>query len=123
MLQIVNQLVQRGINANIATFGKVDENLRKLFPVFFNAYVFPDKASLIAEFPECDLVVATQWETVYTAALLKQLRPNLKLAYFVQAAGEPLSLAFVKQQYGPYAETLNHALQQAYATSRIQEDP
>lgn len=34
-----------------------------------------------------------------------------KLMYFVQAAGEPLQLEFVKHQYGPYAEKLNHALQ------------
>lgn len=30
-----------------------------------------------------------------------------KLAYFLQEAGEPLKLNFVKQQYGPYAENLN----------------
>ena len=34
-----------------------------------------------------------------------------KLAYFLQAAGEPLRLAFAKEKYGPYAETLNHVLQ------------
>lgn len=34
-----------------------------------------------------------------------------KLAYFLQAAGEPLRLGFVKHQYGPYAEKLNFVLQ------------
>jgi O-acetyl-ADP-ribose deacetylase (regulator of RNase III) len=34
-----------------------------------------------------------------------------KLAYFLQEAGEPLRLRYVKHQYGPYAENLNHALQ------------
>jgi len=34
-----------------------------------------------------------------------------KLAYFLQVAGEPLNLAFQKQRYGPYAETLQHVLQ------------
>ncbi|MDA0813781.1 MAG: macro domain-containing protein [Verrucomicrobia bacterium] len=34
-----------------------------------------------------------------------------KLAYFLQAAGEPLRLNFAKQQYGPYAENLHHVLQ------------
>lgn len=34
-----------------------------------------------------------------------------KLAYLVQSAGQPLDLEFVKQQYGPYSETLNHVLQ------------
>jgi hypothetical protein len=34
-----------------------------------------------------------------------------KLAYFLQACGQPLKLNFTKGQYGPYAENLNHALQ------------
>jgi len=34
-----------------------------------------------------------------------------KLAYFLQAAGEPLKLNFAKGKYGPYAETLHHVLQ------------
>ncbi len=34
-----------------------------------------------------------------------------KLAYFLQAAGEPLRLAYEPHQYGPYAENLNHVLQ------------
>jgi len=34
-----------------------------------------------------------------------------KLAYFLQAAGEPLKLRFEKQKFGPYAHNLNHVLQ------------
>jgi O-acetyl-ADP-ribose deacetylase (regulator of RNase III) len=34
-----------------------------------------------------------------------------KLAYFLQEAGEPLKLNFVKSLCGPYAENLNHVLQ------------
>jgi len=34
-----------------------------------------------------------------------------KLAYFLQASGEPLRLHYVKHKYGPYAENLNHVLQ------------
>lgn len=33
-----------------------------------------------------------------------------KLMYFLQAAGEPLSLRYVKATYGPYAENLRHVL-------------
>jgi O-acetyl-ADP-ribose deacetylase (regulator of RNase III) len=33
-----------------------------------------------------------------------------KLAYFLQEAGEPLNLPFVKHHYGPYADRLRHAL-------------
>ena len=34
-----------------------------------------------------------------------------KLAYFLQMAGEPLKLQYVKDKYGPYANNLNHVLQ------------
>lgn len=34
-----------------------------------------------------------------------------KLAYFLQEAGEPLRLGFVKGKYGPYADTLEHVFQ------------
>ena len=33
-----------------------------------------------------------------------------KLAYFLQTAGEPLKLDFVKYTYGPYAQNLRHVL-------------
>lgn len=35
-----------------------------------------------------------------------------KLAYFLQAAGEPLRLQYGRRLYGPYAENLNFVLQQ-----------
>lgn len=34
-----------------------------------------------------------------------------KLAYFLQEAGEAMRLRYVKHQFGPYAENLNHVLQ------------
>lgn len=34
-----------------------------------------------------------------------------KLAYLLQALGEPMRLRFSRQQYGPYSEQLNHVLQ------------
>jgi O-acetyl-ADP-ribose deacetylase (regulator of RNase III) len=34
-----------------------------------------------------------------------------KLAYFLQEAGEPLKLNYIKHRFGPYAENLNHALE------------
>jgi O-acetyl-ADP-ribose deacetylase (regulator of RNase III) len=33
-----------------------------------------------------------------------------KLAYFLQEAGQPMNLAFTKNQFGPYADGLRHAL-------------
>lgn len=35
-----------------------------------------------------------------------------KLAYFLQEAGEPMRLRFQAHHFGPYADNLNHALQQ-----------
>lgn len=49
----------------------------------------------------------------YLAALLDPTITLLevhKLMYFLQAAGEPLRLRFVKAPYGPYAENLRHVL-------------
>jgi len=34
-----------------------------------------------------------------------------KLMYFLQEAGQPLRLKYVKARYGPYADNLNHVLQ------------
>lgn len=34
-----------------------------------------------------------------------------KLAYLLQAAGEPMTLTFVKHSFGPYAEAVNHVLE------------
>ncbi|WP_204104257.1 MULTISPECIES: macro domain-containing protein [Spirulina sp. CCY15215] len=33
-----------------------------------------------------------------------------KLAYFLQVAGEPLKLKYIKHQFGPYSHNLNHVL-------------
>lgn len=84
VLQLVNQLVLRGFDANVATYGPVDEEVRRLFPTFFNPFRFPDKATLIKELPDCDIAVATQWETAYAVNLLARLRGDMKTAYFVQ---------------------------------------
>jgi uncharacterized protein YwgA len=32
-----------------------------------------------------------------------------KLMYFMQEAGEPLRLNYIKHHYGPYADNLRHA--------------
>ena len=49
----------------------------------------------------------------YLRALLDPFATLLeahKLMYFMQAAGEPLKLTFVKGHHGPYAENLRHVL-------------
>lgn len=51
----------------------------------------------------------------YLAALMDPFISLLevhKLMYFLQAAGEPLRLRYVKGPFGPYAENLRHVLRQ-----------
>jgi O-acetyl-ADP-ribose deacetylase (regulator of RNase III) len=60
----------------------------------------PNRAALIA-------MMLNYGEAGYRLTLLE----IQKLAYFLQLAGQPLKLDFLKQQYGPYAENLNHVLQ------------
>ena len=60
----------------------------------------PNRAALIA-------MMLDYGEAGYRLTLLE----IQKLAYFLQLAGQPLKLQFMKQQYGPYAENLNHVLQ------------
>lgn len=45
-------------------------------------------------------------EELYELSLLEVQ----KLAYFLQLAGEPFKLTFVKHYYGPYADAINHVL-------------
>jgi O-acetyl-ADP-ribose deacetylase (regulator of RNase III) len=46
-----------------------------------------------------------------TAAEGASLLEIQKLMYFLQEAGQPLRLKYVKARYGPYADNLNHVLQ------------
>lgn len=49
----------------------------------------------------------SRYEKVALASSLIEVQ---KLLYFLQAAGEPLRLNFVKARYGPYADNLRHVL-------------
>lgn len=84
VLQVVNQLILRGIDANICTWGDVDENALKLFPMFFQPQKFQSIQQMVENFPTCDLVVATSWDSVYPAYVIQQSRSSLKACYFVQ---------------------------------------
>lgn len=52
-------------------------------------------------------LLASYREGGYRSSLLEVQ----KLAYFLQAAGEPLRLEYMRHKYGPYAENLNFVLQ------------
>jgi hypothetical protein len=59
----------------------------------------PSRAALVR--------VLTCYSARATEASLVEVQ---KLLYFLQAAGEPLRLNYVKARYGPYADNLRHAL-------------
>ena len=51
--------------------------------------------------------IIRQYSAVAFGATLIEVQ---KLMYFLQEAGEPLKLKYVKGRYGPYADNLNHLL-------------
>jgi O-acetyl-ADP-ribose deacetylase (regulator of RNase III) len=67
------------------------------------------RAALLAMLQRyAELCRVEQVSTINGASLLE----IQKLMYLLQVAGQPLRLTYTKAQYGPYAENLNHALQQ-----------
>lgn len=84
VLQVVNQLILNGFDASVATYGKVDDEVYKLFPCFFSALRFDSQAELVVNLPESDLIVATSWDSVYPAVAVCSIRPQTRLVYFVQ---------------------------------------
>ena len=83
VIQLVNQLILQGYDANIAVMGECDLSSMHGVPMYFRPYVFENEGDLIANLPQAELIVATQWRTAYTASVLKSLRGS-KLLYFVQ---------------------------------------
>lgn len=80
--QIVNRLIQRGFDAQIATYGGVDERFYRE-QLLFRPFVFESSAKMIHQLPPYDLVVSTRWDTVYDALLLSE-RWGCPVASFVQ---------------------------------------
>lgn len=83
VIQIVNQLILRGVNATIATWGEVDEDLFKTYPAYFRPLTFASEEELVSKIPKSDLIIATAWDTVYPVLLISAYR-QIKCAYFVQ---------------------------------------
>ena len=86
-----------------------------------DAIVFKPGSASISQLPKS---VSASKMTVARAVLIRLIYRYLKglldpfvtllevhkLMYFMQEAGEPLRLAFVKETYGPYAQNLRHLL-------------
>jgi O-acetyl-ADP-ribose deacetylase (regulator of RNase III) len=74
----------------------------------------PEKMPIATSRPQLTLGRAALIELINQYALpgyrLTQLEVQ-KIGYFMQIAGEPLRLNYVRQKYGPYAENLHFVLQ------------
>ncbi|NIA13854.1 MAG: glycosyltransferase [Nitrospiraceae bacterium] len=83
-IQLVHQLLTEHVDANIVTYGVLDEQALQVCPVAFSPHVYPDAASMLSDFPDCGVLVATDSEMAHAAVLLRQLRPHLKLFHWIQ---------------------------------------
>lgn len=83
VIQLVNRLLLRGLDAQVATYGDVDPNVYDE-QMFFRPWSFRTRhAMLTGGLPRYDLIVATRWDTVFDAMILaRQWRS--KVVSFVQ---------------------------------------
>lgn len=67
LIQMVNGLVNEGIDANIVFFEETDESFFNFTPMYFRPLII-DEINYMDGFPMCDIIVATE-TTVFTKAL------------------------------------------------------
>ncbi len=83
VVSLANELILMGVDAKIVVLksrGNKSMNLQSLTqPIFLENY-----NDLLKNFPIVDLIVMTGWITVYYAALVGMVRPEIKFAYYVQ---------------------------------------
>lgn len=84
VVQLVNRLLFAGVDAQIATAGRVDEEIYRE-AMYFRPYRFSGRKDMLAALPSYDLVVSTRWDTAYDALLLKE-RWGCRVASFIQDA-------------------------------------
>jgi len=82
VIQLVNELVQLGVEARIATLD--DQPGVPGRRLLTEPMVFSHEEELIRELPETDLVVATLWHTAPWVPRILERRPGARGAYFVQ---------------------------------------
>lgn len=83
VIQLVNELVLLGVEARIATLF-VDPAVRTWMPLYSQPMVFRNAAELVRDLPECDLVVATLWQSAPWVAALQARGRARASAYFLQ---------------------------------------
>ena len=83
VIQLVHQLLTDGVDANIVTYGPIDPQALQICPIAFAPHVYADAATMVSDFPDCGVLVATAPETAYPAIVLRQRRPHLKLFHWI----------------------------------------
>jgi GT2 family glycosyltransferase len=81
VINLANELVLAGIDAKIITMSRYKDLEHQLYtePIFCR-----DRREIPELFPEVDIAVATQWETVDHIQQVQQLQPLAKKFYFIQ---------------------------------------
>lgn len=82
VFQLVNRLLFEGFDAQVATYGGVDESFKRE-TAYFRPYVFESRTEMFNGLGRYDLVVSTRWDTVYDALLLAE-GWNAQVVSFVQ---------------------------------------
>lgn len=84
VVQVVNQLVLRGVDAGIAVVGGRDTSALRYGPAYFSPLFFEDEESFLRDCPATDILVATHWTTAYLVKKIVERQKKTKCAYFVQ---------------------------------------
>ncbi len=84
IVQLVNRLQLLGWDAKIATHHDHDQRHLDAYMLYHQPYVFPSLTSLVENFPESDVVVASLWSTAATVDKIVQRMPGAVPWYFIQ---------------------------------------
>lgn len=87
-IQIVNQLNLLGCSANLAIWGKIDEDFLRKYPLYFRPYIFDSEVDLVENFPKCAFAVVTDGKIA-----LKLLETH---------ANDGMNVVYQFQEYYPF---------------------
>lgn len=108
VIQLVNRMLLSGVQAQVATMGKVDIRIYRE-PMYFRPFIMRDLEQMMMTLPRFDVIVATRWDTVYDAleladewqvpiiSFVQDFEPGTETEASDQAAAE-LSLQLVRHK-------------------------
>jgi GT2 family glycosyltransferase/glycosyltransferase involved in cell wall biosynthesis len=84
VVQLVNRLTLLGWDAKIATHHDHDQEHLGSYLLYHQPYVFPSAQSMIDNFPDSDIIVASLWSTAAKVARIVKRMPGAVGWYFIQ---------------------------------------